>query len=339
MIAYRCHQCGASLESPESCEGNDDLCPACGVKCVVPLVPIAYKCSFCGTKLESAGELAGKEDVCPRCNHVSKVPMNRRQKAEQKERLLQQAESERQRQQLEMDRLRAQRSQEALLRETEIARAAQMRQMNAAENQPPTPLSGQGSPKSRRKNRLPAILGTSFGLIVVVLISVYFLSRNGTFSGIVPALNPPALQTPMKEVIKGDYRNSGIEVSLHYASSFDTSILVYDLRNVSGGNSMADVFRVFLQYAEKMQFTRFSQVRLCFKGVEKFRIDGGYFETLGRDYATENVVYTIRTFPEHLRTPDGSRAYSEWEGGILGVTERQMKDFDDFHHKWYMDEI
>ena len=50
-------------------------------------------------------------------------------------------------------------------------------------------------------------------------------------------------------------------------------------------------------------------------------------------------MYTIRTFPENLRTPDGERAFSVWEGGMFGVLKAQMEDFNEFHDEWYMDDM
>lgn len=53
-------------------------------------------------------------------------------------------------------------------------------------------------------------------------------------------------------------------------------------------NSRADVFRVLLQYAQRIQSKRFDTVQLAYKGKTKFLLDGDYFQ---------NPVYTMRTFP------------------------------------------
>jgi hypothetical protein len=37
--------------------------------------------------------------------------------------------------------------------------------------------------------------------------------------------------------------------------------------------------------------------------------------------------------------PDGSSAYPEWTGGWLGVASKQINDFNDFHSKWYLDDM
>jgi hypothetical protein len=147
------------------------------------------------------------------------------------------------------------------------------------------------------------------------------------------------LQSPMQSVIDADSLNSGVEVTVHYQNYINLSTLVYDLQKVAGDKSEADVFRVFLQYAEQVQDQRFDTVELAYKGTTKFMVTGDYFEQLGQEYSWQNPIYTTRTFPEHLRLPDGSNAYSQWTGGVLGVTNAQMNDFNDFHKQWYLSDM
>jgi hypothetical protein len=147
------------------------------------------------------------------------------------------------------------------------------------------------------------------------------------------------LQSQMNDVLKDDPRNNGVEVSVYYGNYVNPSILIYDLKSISKTNSMADVFRVFLQFSEKVQSKKFDVVELSFMGKTKFRIKGDYFQTLGKEYSWQNPVYTIRTFPKNLINLDGSMAYPEWTGGWLGVARKQMEDFNDFHKKWYLEDI
>jgi hypothetical protein len=102
---------------------------------------------------------------------------------------------------------------------------------------------------------------------------------------------------------------------------------------------MADVFRVFLQFAQAERSREFKSVELAFRGHPRFRIDGKYFKQLGEEFGTENPVYTMRTFPENLSRPDGSRAYPTWTGGWIGVAGKQMQDFNDFHRQWWMQDL
>jgi len=158
-------------------------------------------------------------------------------------------------------------------------------------------------------------------------------------AGAVYAFNYLRLQDPLKMVIKGDSRNAGIDVSVRYQNFVDLSTLVYDLQSVSPTNSEADVFRVFLQYAEMVRDQNFNAVDLAYKGKTKYIIEGNYFHQLGTEYSWQNPVYTMRTFPENVLRPSGEHAYSQWTGGILGVTNAQMNDFDDFQKQWYLNDM
>ena len=78
------------------------------------------------------------------------------------------------------------------------------------------------------------------------------------------------LGKPLADVLKSDSRNSDIHMTAHYGKYIVPSVLVLDLRKVSGKNSAADVFRVLLQYAEAIQKKEFKAVNLNCKGKTKF---------------------------------------------------------------------
>jgi hypothetical protein len=163
-------------------------------------------------------------------------------------------------------------------------------------------------------------------LIVIVIIGLYFY-------------NYVQLQSQMNKVIKNDSRNNGIKVDVHYANYILTSMLIFNLKSITSDKSKADVFRVFLQFAEQMKNNDFKQLHLAFRGKIKFLLDGKYFKNLGEEYSFQNPVYTMRTFPENLKNPDNSKPYSEWTGGLLGVSQKQIEDFNDFHDKWYFNDL
>jgi len=156
---------------------------------------------------------------------------------------------------------------------------------------------------------------------------------------IINTANVFCLQSQMSDVLKGDPRNNGVEVSVYYGNYIDPSILIYDLKSISKTNSMSDIFRVFLQFSEKVQSKKFDVVELAFRGKTKFKIKGDYFQALGEEYSWQNPVYTMRTFPENLMNLDGSMAYPKWTGGLIGVTGKQISDFNNFHKKWYLEDI
>ena len=183
-------------------------------------------------------------------------------------------------------------------------------------------------PPPRHRSSLPARLGIGVGGLVLLVALV---------AGIIYAVNH-TVNGPLQSVIVDDLRNAGVEAKAHYGD-IGLSTLVFDLRNISSNNSRADVFRVFLQYAKAMKDKRFDTIQLAWRGKTKFVISGSYFQKLGQEFDSQNPVYTIRTFPENLRTPTGDRAFPEWEGGVLGVLKAQMDDFNHFHDQWYLDDL
>jgi hypothetical protein len=92
---------------------------------------------------------------------------------------------------------------------------------------------------------------------------------------------------------------------------------------------------MLLQFAEQVKDRKFERVELAFRGETKFLLDGDFFQKLGREYSFQNPVYTTNHMPENLSLPDGTRAYDTWTGGLLGVSLKQMQDFNDFHDRWY----
>lgn len=159
------------------------------------------------------------------------------------------------------------------------------------------------------------------------------------FLSLVAGVNYMNLQRTMAHVQDDDSRNKGIEVFAHYKYFVNPSVLVYDLRNVDETSSPIDVTRVLLQFAERQKDKQFANVELTFKGENKFVMEGSYFRTLGQEYGVQNVAYTLRTLPQNLYKPDGSRAFDEWTGGLIGVLARQMEDFDSWHRAWYIDDL
>ncbi|MGE5391552.1 MAG: hypothetical protein ACM3PE_10880 [Deltaproteobacteria bacterium] len=174
-------------------------------------------------------------------------------------------------------------------------------------------LSGK-KPKSR-------VLGISAAIVILILFGYVGYPQI-------------QLQRAMATVIKEDNRNEGIKVSVHYKNYYDSSVLIYDLKEIPGDKSMLDIFRVFLQYADKTQNKDFHTVELSCNGTTKFLLDGSDYKVIGQEYSFQNPMYTIRTFPEKLKTPQGDAAFESWSGGILGVLGQQMNDFNSFMTQW-----
>ena len=193
---------------------------------------------------------------------------------------------------------------------------------------PTVPSKQRALPVIRKASSAPKAAGFGIGGVVLFVL----LAVGGVY-GINHIVNGP-----LQQVIADDARNKGVEAKAYYGN-MGLSILVFDLTNISSGNSRADVFRVFLQFAKALKDKRFESVQLAWRGKVKFIVSGEYFQKLGQEFDSQNPMYTIRTFPENLRTPGGERAFSEWTGGIFGVLNAQMDDFNHFHDQWYLNDL
>lgn len=172
-----------------------------------------------------------------------------------------------------------------------------------------------------------------------------WLALIATLVVAVPALvwaaNWAAVHRPISAAWSDDSRNDGIGMWTHYAWWVKPGSLVLDIRDVSLSKAPVDVMRMVFQAAEAMKDRSFDTVELSYRGETRFLLDGGDFQTLGRQMAYgENPVYMLRTFPEKLRDAKGRSAFGEWTGGVLGVMKEQMEDLTELHKQWYLnDEI
>jgi len=147
------------------------------------------------------------------------------------------------------------------------------------------------------------------------------------------------LNQPVSDEITKDVRNEGIAVDIHYKNYVSTGTLIFNLKKIEGEKAVADVFRVLLQTSSVLKNKKYDTIELAFKGESKFVLKGDYFQELGMQYEDQNPLYTMRTFPQNVYDMNGKLAYSEWDGGLLGVLSKQMEDFQDFNSKWYLAEI
>jgi len=138
--------------------------------------------------------------------------------------------------------------------------------------------------------------------------------------------------------ISRDPRNEGIQVRV---SKYNDETILYDLKSVPKDKSPQDVFRVFLQFTSEVFKADLPSrdVRLAAFGRAKFIVPASHVSLLGEEYGVQNPMYTIRTFPQNLRTLENTPAYSEHKGGLLYLMRVQMNDFNDFLTKWFVKDL
>lgn len=169
--------------------------------------------------------------------------------------------------------------------------------------------------------------------ILIILITLFFFIIAGIYG-----YNYFNYQSKISEVIKNDNRNIGIEVDVHLNYYIDFNTLKYDLQEINGEKSIADVFRFFLQFSEQMKAEKFSEILIAHNGENKFKLEGSYFKLLGEEYNFQNPIYTMNHFTENVYNLNGTHAFETWTGGWLGVASKQIEDFNEFNKKWYLED-
>lgn len=134
-------------------------------------------------------------------------------------------------------------------------------------------------------------------------------------------------------------QNRDVSALAYYRYGFLPNSIVLDLRSVGPESSVARTIGGLIQFAENLSDREFDEVVLAWNGDARFILDGKDFHKIGRTASYENPVYTVRTLPEKLRRPDGSRAFSVWTGGMFGVLQAQMDDVSDFAGQWFLDDV
>jgi predicted small secreted protein len=154
--------------------------------------------------------------------------------------------------------------------------------------------------------------------------------------GNVPGLGPDhsIVAKPVAARLAEDSRNAVFSLEARYGD--DSTTLVLDLREVSSA-APADLWRGLFQSAEALhdEGLTFDHVILERSGSPVFLMSGEDFGTLGAEFGGgQNPVYLLRTLPEKLDRPDGQAAFATWEGGLIGVATKQMKDVNTAAKEW-----
>lgn len=153
---------------------------------------------------------------------------------------------------------------------------------------------------------------------------------------LVAGANWAFVDLPVTSALSKDSRNAGISMHAYHRWLANPGVLVIDLWGVPTSVSMIDVDRALFTAAQALKERNYSEVVLAWRGSARYVMDGDYFETIGREYAYQNPIYTIRIMQENLRTPDGTKAFGTWTGGMLAVFSKQMEDHQEFHRNWYV---
>lgn len=172
-------------------------------------------------------------------------------------------------------------------------------------------------------------------IIIVPLCLIYYLNHRYVIS----RMNE--LQQETKAIIHAD---------AHFKYYVNPMRMVIDIKYYNSKVTNEEVFDFLMQFAQKMRDRKFAAVILCYKGEEKFIMDGDFFMKLGNEYkekkkkqtasklldkATLDLSFfdTKLLLPDYLKNPDGAPAFPEKKGNISGAAGKT--NYDLFHDRWY----
>lgn len=130
-----------------------------------------------------------------------------------------------------------------------------------------------------------------------------------------------------------------VSAAAYYRFGIAPNQIVYDLWTVGYDASEAEVMGGLLRFADALKDRRFEKVILAYRGEPRFILDGDDFHRIGQEFDYQNPVYTLRTFPEKLKTMEGRPAFGSWTGGMLGVLNAQLEDLNELGRRWYLNDI
>lgn len=138
-----------------------------------------------------------------------------------------------------------------------------------------------------------------------------------------------------EKLMQADPRNVGVDFRLVQKGES----LEFCINHLDKLSSQNDVFRIFLQTAAELKEQSYHSIFLCYLGQTRYVLSGYDFSTIGEGFGKQNVMYTLRTFPEKLTLPDGKEAFDKHRGGIIYVANKQMADFSIMNQNWYLNDI
>ena len=162
-------------------------------------------------------------------------------------------------------------------------------------------------------------------IIAIMIIACIYLSNYIT------------LQNKLNNVITNDYRNADVNISVHYQYYILPKKIVFDIKKIGVDKSPIDIYRLLFQFAEITKNNQYNQVILSYKGKNKYYLNGSYWKKIGDEYSWQNPIYTLRTLPENVYKLDGTKAYNNWTGGMLGVLSQQMDDLNNLSAEWFIE--
>jgi len=159
------------------------------------------------------------------------------------------------------------------------------------------------------------------GVVIVALIGVALLLVN--------------VNSGPQRALESCSARDGIDVRVYYASPLSKTDIVFDFRGATGSSvRRIDPVHLLLQFGYKVNSDSMQRLILAHEGRKLFYIQSSDLKELSREYTVGNPVWSLNHVPERVMGMEGYHAYGQWEGGWLGVLEKQTKDLNKFITDW-----
>ncbi|MBU0717992.1 MAG: hypothetical protein KJ749_07075 [Planctomycetes bacterium] len=156
------------------------------------------------------------------------------------------------------------------------------------------------------------------GLVAIIAL-VFFVTRN---SG-------------LRALLDQCSSRHGVQVHVYYESVFSKQDVVFDFQGVSGSSvRRIDPVHLLLQFGDKLDKSTTNRLILARNGRNLMYLRSSDLKELTREYTFGNPVWAFNHLPERLLTMSGANAYGRWEGGWLGVLEKQAEQLNTFIDDW-----
>jgi hypothetical protein len=145
------------------------------------------------------------------------------------------------------------------------------------------------------------------------------------------------LQHPLEEIIENNPEMKEIRAEIRYKNFFDKKDLIFNLTHVPDPKVITP-FILFAELAKEIHYREYRQVYIQYKGKTKFMLDGNDFSNIGIKTQLASVDEICVDFPPLLKRTDGMKLYNEPYGDVQWVTQKKIRNFQDFIYNWYLND-
>lgn len=192
------------------------------------------------------------------------------------------------------------------------------------------PATGLYSKKSN-KRATGVLAGTA--ILVMIVIGVSFIPAGPGGAPVVQCVVNP--NRGLERQLSLCSSHDDIRVDVYYASAFSKDDVVFDFQDVNSGSvRRIDPVHLLLQFGHRMESAPMRRLILARGGERLFYLHADDVQELAHEYTFGNPMWAFNHLPERVITLQDTHAYGQWEGGWLGVLQRQTEDVNRFIRDW-----